>query len=186
MPASFIEPERSGEELKSKGRIERGKQWGSEVLTQRKGHLSYKTSPEQPACGRGVLISSFLQRFTGGQGQIIFLKAEQRLTISPTIEFAWWLRWWRIRLQCRRLGFHPWVGKIPWRREWQPIPVFLPGKFHGQRSLAGYRPWSRRVRHNWVTYTHIQSNSQAEGQGPLRQAIRYCYHINGKQTLTIV
>ena len=36
--------------------------------------------------------------------------------------------------------FNPWVGKIPWRREWQPTPVFLPGKFHGQRSLAGYSP----------------------------------------------
>ena len=35
---------------------------------------------------------------------------------------------------CR---FHPWVGKIPWKRSWQPIPVFLPGEFHGQRSLAG-------------------------------------------------
>ena len=42
--------------------------------------------------------------------------------------------------QCRRCGFDPWVRKIPWRREWQPIPVFLPGKFHGQRSLAGYGP----------------------------------------------
>ena len=33
-----------------------------------------------------------------------------------------------------------WVGKIPWRREWLPTPVFLPGEFHGQRSLAGYGP----------------------------------------------
>ena len=33
------------------------------------------------------------------------------------------------------------VEKIPWRREWQPTPVFLPGKFHGQRSLVSYRPW---------------------------------------------
>ena len=42
--------------------------------------------------------------------------------------------------QCRRhkrLGFYPWIGKIPWRRKWQPTPVFLPGKFHGQRILAG-------------------------------------------------
>ena len=38
-------------------------------------------------------------------------------------------------------GFHPWVGKIPWRRAWQPTPVFLPGESHGQRSLAGYSPW---------------------------------------------
>ena len=33
-----------------------------------------------------------------------------------------------------------WVGKIPWRREWLPTPVFLPGEFHGQRSLTGYSP----------------------------------------------
>ena len=40
--------------------------------------------------------------------------------------------------QCRRHRFDPWVGKIPWRRKWQPIPVFFPGEFHGQRSLASY------------------------------------------------
>ena len=34
-------------------------------------------------------------------------------------------------------GFDPWVGKIPWRRAWQPTPVFLSGEFHGQRLLAG-------------------------------------------------
>ena len=50
-----------------------------------------------------------------------------------------WLPWWlssnaRQRKKCE---FHPWVGKIPWRRKWQPTPVFLVGKFHGQRSLAG-------------------------------------------------
>ena len=44
-------------------------------------------------------------------------------------------------LQCRRLGFDPWVGKIPWRRTWQSTPVFLPGEFHGQRSLGGFSPW---------------------------------------------
>ena len=41
-------------------------------------------------------------------------------------------------------GFDPWVRKVPWRRKWQPPPVFLPGEFHGQRSLAGYRPWGRK------------------------------------------
>ena len=40
-----------------------------------------------------------------------------------------------------RLRFNPWVGKIPWRRAWQPTPVFLPGESHGQRSLVGYSPW---------------------------------------------
>ena len=43
--------------------------------------------------------------------------------------------------QCRRPSFHPSVGKIPWRRKWQPTPVFLPGCSHGQSSLAGYSPW---------------------------------------------
>ena len=37
-------------------------------------------------------------------------------------------------------GFYPWVGKIPWRRKWQPTPAFMPGKFYGQRSLVGYNP----------------------------------------------
>ena len=49
--------------------------------------------------------------------------------------------------QCRRLkrcGFHHWAGKMPWRRKWQPTPVFLPGKSHGQRSLVGYSPWGRK------------------------------------------
>ena len=49
---------------------------------------------------------------------------------------------------CRkhqRCGFNPWVRNIPWRKKWQPIPVFLPGKFHGQKSLAGYSPWGHRV-----------------------------------------
>ena len=40
-------------------------------------------------------------------------------------------------LQCRRPGFSPWAGKIPWRKEWQPTPIFLPGEFHGQRSQPG-------------------------------------------------
>ena len=39
--------------------------------------------------------------------------------------------------RCKRHGFNPWVGKIPWRKAWQPTPAFLPGEFHGQRSLAG-------------------------------------------------
>ena len=46
--------------------------------------------------------------------------------------------------QCRRYRFHPWVGKIPWRRKWQPTPVFLLGKSHRQRSLVGYSPWGRK------------------------------------------
>ena len=49
--------------------------------------------------------------------------------------------------QCRRFKrqrYHPWVRKIPWKRAWQPTPVFLPGKPHGQRSLVDYSPQSPR------------------------------------------
>ena len=54
--------------------------------------------------------------------------------------------------RCRRRGFEPWSGKIPWRRKWQLTPVFLPEKSHGQRSLADYSPWgSQRVRHDLAT-----------------------------------
>ena len=53
--------------------------------------------------------------------------------------------------QCRRSRFNPWVRKIPWRRKWQPTPVFSPGKSHGQRSLAGYSPRGYRVRHALAT-----------------------------------
>ena len=50
-------------------------------------------------------------------------------------EFTWQCR------RHRRHGFDPWVKKIPWSRKWQPTTVFLPGRFHGQRSLVGYSPW---------------------------------------------
>ena len=56
----------------------------------------------------------------------------------------------------RRCGFDPWVGKIHCSRKWQPTPVFLPGKFHGQRSLEGYSPWvskSWTPLSNWA-HTH--------------------------------
>ena len=50
----------------------------------------------------------------------------------------------RIPCPCRRhrtYGFSPWVWKIPWRRKWQPTPVFSPAESHGQRSLVHYSPW---------------------------------------------
>ena len=52
----------------------------------------------------------------------------------------------------RRPEFNPWVGKIPWRREWLPSPVSSPEKSHGQKSMVGYSSWSlKRVDHNWAT-----------------------------------
>ena len=52
-------------------------------------------------------------------------------------------QWVKNSLQCgkhRRCRSYPWVGKIPWRRAWQPTPVFLPRESHGQRSLVSYSP----------------------------------------------
>ena len=68
----------------------------------------------------------------------------------------WWLNGKESACQCRswrRLGFDSWVGKIHWKRKRQLIPVFLPGKFNGQRSLVGYSPksWLQRVGHDWAT-----------------------------------
>ena len=51
--------------------------------------------------------------------------------------------------RCKRCGFDSWVGKMPWRRKWQPTPVFLPGKSHGQRRLAGSKSMgSHRAGHD--------------------------------------
>ena len=50
--------------------------------------------------------------------------------------------WKRICLQCGRPRFNPWVGKIPWRRKWQPTPVLLPGKSHGLQPASFLWPWN--------------------------------------------
>ena len=63
--------------------------------------------------------------------------------------------------QCRRCERHrvnPWAGKIPWRRAWQPTPVFLPGESHGQRGLAGYSPQGRKE----SDATERQNNKQQQ------------------------
>ena len=64
------------------------------------------------------------------------LLEKEQATHSSILGLPQWLRRWRISLQCGRPRFDPWVGKIPWRREQLPIPIFLPGEFHRQRSLS--------------------------------------------------
>ena len=95
---------------------------------------------------------------------------------SSRLSRAYWLYclclcWTRQRSQARmsckestccstrykRGSFDPWARKIPWSRKWQPTSVLLPGKFHEQRSLTGYSPWDRRVRHNWSDLAHTSS-----------------------------
>ena len=69
--------------------------------------------------------------------------------------------------QCRRFRFDPWVGKIPWRRAWQPIPVLWPGESPGQRSPAGYSPWSCKESDTTEQLRHqCQYNSTLERGQP--------------------
>ena len=80
------------------------------------------------------------------------LESSAILDLDVSNQFARWLRGKESTCQRRRHGFSPWVRKIPWRWKWQPTPIFLPGKSHGQKSLAGYSPRCReRVGHNLAT-----------------------------------
>ena len=97
-----------------------------------------------------------------------------KVNTGNTPGLLWWLRWESI-LQCRRLGFSPWVGKIRWRRAWQPSPVFLPGESHGQRSMGGYSIGSPRVGHDWATKNStntgkgMRQKCACSGQGAIRK-----------------
>ena len=53
----------------------------------------------------------------------------KKVIVIDIMGLPWWLSSKESACQCRRHGFDPWVGKIPWSRKWQPTPVFLPGKF---------------------------------------------------------
>ena len=78
------------------------------------------------------------------------------------------------RLQCKRRkshGFNPWVRKIPWRRAWQPTPVFLPGKSHGQRFLIGYSPCCFKELD--TTELNNLASKQAVGTKEYKGAVRY-------------
>jgi len=79
------------------------------------------------------------------------LKKEKE-EVKEEIGLPWWCKGKESAYQCRRCGFDPWSRKIPWRRKWQPIPLFLLGKSHGQRSLVDYSPWGcKRVGHDLAT-----------------------------------
>ena len=55
-----------------------------------------------------------------------------------------------------RHRFHPWARKIPWKRAWQPTPLFLPREFHGQRRLVGYSPWGHNKSDTTEQLTHTR------------------------------
>ena len=73
----------------------------------------------------------------------------------------WKLSAWQCR-KCKLPGSNPWVEKISWSWKWQPTPVFLPGKFHGQRSLVGYSPRGRKepVTTEWLRFEYMLHYTQ--------------------------
>ena len=86
------------------------------------------------------------------QGFQLSLNKYYFINLYKFSRLPWWLSGKEPTCQCRRRRFHPWVRKIPWRRKWQPTPVFLVRKSHGQRSLVGDSPWGcKGVRHDLVT-----------------------------------
>ena len=72
--------------------------------------------------------------------------------------FPRWLSGKESTYQCRRCKFDPWVRKIPWRRKWQPTPVFLPGKSHGQRGLLGYSPQGKKKSDMTEMIEHVHTH----------------------------
>ena len=79
-------------------------------------------------------------------------------------QLPWWLSGESLCLKCRRSGFDPWVRKIPWRRKWQPTPVFLPRESHRQRSLVCYSPWGGKGS-GTTERLHVDFSLSCTGEG---------------------
>ena len=91
------------------------------------------------------------------------------------LQLPWWLRWKRICLQCGRPKLDPWVGKIPWRRKWQPTPTFFPGESHGQRSLVSYSLWDLDKSDMTEQVTHTERNYTRYALGTLSLIFVFLY-----------
>ena len=72
------------------------------------------------------------------------------------VELLWWFRHERLCLQCRRPKFDPWGRKLPWRRNWQPTLVSLPGKAQGQMIMGSQSPWGRKESDTTFTFHFLE------------------------------
>ena len=81
--------------------------------------------------------------------------------------------------QYRRPGFDPWIRKIPWRRKWQPTPVFLPGESHGQRKLVGYSRWGCKESDTTKQLTHTHRALCSWMRGEWSRTEGTCLHYEG-------
>ena len=118
-------------------------------------HMDQGPTRPSPWLLRPIAAISWLRQ--GTQYQNCCLKGtekrqrvEVRSLVRGFLQQRLWRGWWG---GCWRWGytrtasalcFYPWVGKIPWRRQWQLTPVSVPGESHGQKSLAGYSPWDHK------------------------------------------
>ena len=84
----------------------------------------------------------------------------------------------------KEVWFNPWVGKIPWRRKWQPTPIFLPRECHGQRSLAGCSPWGCQeldtTEGTWRACTHTHTHTHTQGTWCVYTHTRFPSSVGGK------
>ena len=121
--------------------------------------LKHRLIQRELTCSLGFLGSSPGKGSACNAGDLSLIPGSGRFAgegIGYPLQYSWASLVaqlvWRIRLQCGRPGFDPWVGMIPWRRERLPTPVFWPEEFHGL-----CRPWFiglQRVSHDWVTFTY--------------------------------
>ena len=112
-----------------------------------------------------ALAGGFFTTGTMTPGSSIFLMMSQRSSAACFSLYCSVFHW-RRQLDKSPFGSShdkglPRVGKIPWRRKWQPTPVLLPRKFHGWRSLVGYSPWGRKESDTteWLHFTFMTKAS---------------------------
>ena len=94
--------------------------------------------------------------------QIIYFKGlvSFRSSVSQKLWASHMAQWQRACLPVQETQVQSLGWEEPWRRKWQPAPVFLPGKSHGQRNLVGYSPWGhKRVRHDLATIDNSKVKS---------------------------
>ena len=118
------------------------------------GSLPASNSSLQPLNGEGEYPVSVPPTQSCLDPCVFFLLLLQQIGLLR------WLSGKEFACLFRRLGFDPWVGKIPWRRAWQPTPVFLPGESHGPEEPGGLQSMgSHKAQHSWAhMHTHTATN----------------------------
>ena len=125
-----------------------------------------------------LLLEPVTLRHISAYSGLLELGEEAETALAPQKRPRWCRRIWGFprwrsgkesACQCRRCkrhGFNPWVGNIPWSRKWQPALVFLPGKSHGQRSLAGCSPQGCKQSDTTERRVSVSSVYEVEVVGP--------------------